>query len=74
MKSEHITADMQPISTLTAAHGFVLLIADSGMMSTPLRCSVGKRLETGRIVTEQGDSMEDYGTKAEYWMPLPWKA
>lgn len=65
----------QPIETAPKNGSFILLAGPSGYIGTPLRVEVCQYDEKYRPlqpwVTYAGDSFEDSGEPATYWMPLP---
>jgi hypothetical protein len=62
------------MSTLTEAHGFVLIIAESGYSTTPFAAHVGRR-DDSTFRDYSGEGIRGtFGQDLLGWMPLPFEA
>lgn len=73
---EHARAmRLRPISSAPKDGSYMLLFGDSGYLTTPLRCEVGRWDARYRPhhpwQTHSNDAFEDGGEPPLYWMPLP---
>lgn len=71
---EYVPAEQwQPIETAPKDGTFILLLGDSGYISTPHRIEVGRWITNYRDwwVTIDGSAFTDGGVEPTHWMPLP---
>ena len=69
------TTKLQPIETAPRDGTYIILFGPSGYVGTPLRCEVCSYKPKYRPlqpwVDYSGESFEDSGEPATYWIPIP---